>query len=430
MLLTARTVPRPLEWFRIVESLEINGQAESTNSGANVANRIAGTPVTIDCREENCVGHNSGTMGTATSTKERSLTLNSIAGGPSPAKQNYKATVSLPILSRHLRADLSSRFDDRCNVMPNVSSLDHETAECNLASHNSLHRENDQLCNIIVQPEDVVITPEKDDERLGMSKGNSHSCLEEGDHVRNVNDCTYSEKDGGTAPDANGMVKNQMHSSNNSFRMSTDDISTHQVDESASQAGRESVSVSSSPEMNLTLNMACRTNLEKDNKGSDHQRSLNLEGTDEEVEGLKDTVHSSVNNELVAVNDLKLAQSDQGMEFDPIRQHRHFCPWIMSTAKTGPGWKLTLSALDREMTSSRPSLPDSPSSSMLECVLRFQVSTTAANVLETEISCECYNLIGISQKQLKLVRMLENYTSDIQNQHICFVKGAGSIVSQ
>ncbi|KAF9612616.1 hypothetical protein IFM89_002212 [Coptis chinensis] len=44
------------------------------------------------------------------------------------------------------------------------------------------------------------------------------------------------------------------------------------------------------------------------------------------------------------------------------------------------------------MTSSRPSLPNSSYSSMFECVLRFQVSTTAANVLETEISCECYNL--------------------------------------
>ncbi|KAF9586922.1 hypothetical protein IFM89_039794 [Coptis chinensis] len=63
---------------------------------------------------------------------------------------------------------------------------------------------------------------------------------------------------------------------------------------------------------------------------------------------------------------LKWAQSCQGMEFDPIRQHIHFCPWNMSTAMTGPGRKLTLSALDREMTSSRPSLPDSPSSSMFE----------------------------------------------------------------
>lgn len=37
--------------------------------------------------------------------------------------------------------------------------------------------------------------------------------------------------------------------------------------------------------------------------------------------------------------------SDKATEFDPIRQHRHFCPWIASIDGGEPGWKQTLSAL-------------------------------------------------------------------------------------
>ncbi|KAL6584242.1 hypothetical protein OROMI_003531 [Orobanche minor] len=33
------------------------------------------------------------------------------------------------------------------------------------------------------------------------------------------------------------------------------------------------------------------------------------------------------------------------MEFDPIKQHRHFCPWIMPTGRLAPGWQQTLSVL-------------------------------------------------------------------------------------
>lgn len=36
------------------------------------------------------------------------------------------------------------------------------------------------------------------------------------------------------------------------------------------------------------------------------------------------------------------------MEFDSIKQHRHFCPWIASTGNGAPGWKQTLLALQRQ----------------------------------------------------------------------------------
>ncbi|KAH6797230.1 hypothetical protein C2S52_021784 [Perilla frutescens var. hirtella] len=42
----------------------------------------------------------------------------------------------------------------------------------------------------------------------------------------------------------------------------------------------------------------------------------------------------------------KLLSFDKSMDFDPIKQHRHFCPWIIATGKSAPGWQQTLSALE------------------------------------------------------------------------------------
>ncbi|CAH1422344.1 unnamed protein product [Lactuca virosa] len=60
--------------------------------------------------------------------------------------------------------------------------------------------------------------------------------------------------------------------------------------------------------------------------------------------------------------------STKAMEFDPIKQHRHFCPWITSTGKSAPGWKQTLSALQRqkEFLSPPSPTPQQPSSSLIQ----------------------------------------------------------------
>ncbi|PIN05762.1 hypothetical protein CDL12_21697 [Handroanthus impetiginosus] len=57
----------------------------------------------------------------------------------------------------------------------------------------------------------------------------------------------------------------------------------------------------------------------------------------------------------------KQPSSNKSMEFDPIKQHRHFCPWIMSTGKFTPGWQQMLSALEGEKEFSNV-----PSSTLIE----------------------------------------------------------------
>lgn len=59
------------------------------------------------------------------------------------------------------------------------------------------------------------------------------------------------------------------------------------------------------------------------------------------------------------------AATTKAMEFDPIKQHRHFCPWISSSGKSAPGWKQTLSALQRQKEFVCPSETTQPSSSSL-----------------------------------------------------------------
>ncbi|KAK4785509.1 hypothetical protein SAY86_002198 [Trapa natans] len=49
---------------------------------------------------------------------------------------------------------------------------------------------------------------------------------------------------------------------------------------------------------------------------------------------------------------------EKGMEFDPIRQHHHFCPWIASSGVV-PGWQQVLFALQRLKEASHLS-PESP----------------------------------------------------------------------
>ena len=62
---------------------------------------------------------------------------------------------------------------------------------------------------------------------------------------------------------------------------------------------------------------------------------------------------------------------DKAMEFDPIRQHRHFCPWIASTGNSAPGWQQVLSALQRQNEFLCPLSTKAPSSSLIEVIQKI-----------------------------------------------------------
>ncbi|KAM6593698.1 hypothetical protein CsatA_001401 [Cannabis sativa] len=103
------------------------------------------------------------------------------------------------------------------------------------------------------------------------------------------------------------------------------------------------------------------------NENGDDQNTSGVTGNSGDGEG---ELHIPVNNGLVShdtgSNLIKQVSSDNKMELDPVRQHRHFCPWIASTGKGTPGWKQTLSALQRQQRSSPPSSERSPLSSIIK----------------------------------------------------------------
>nr|XP_043614615.1 uncharacterized protein LOC122586697 [Erigeron canadensis] len=68
----------------------------------------------------------------------------------------------------------------------------------------------------------------------------------------------------------------------------------------------------------------------------------------------------------VLEKDLEQPTAAKAMEFDPIKQHRHFCPWIASSGKPAPGWKQTLAALGRLKEFVYPSEIAQASSSLIE----------------------------------------------------------------
>lgn len=96
--------------------------------------------------------------------------------------------------------------------------------------------------------------------------------------------------------------------------------------------------------------------------------------------------------------------SEKAMEFDPIRQHKHFCPWIAPMGKAAPGWQQTQSALLRHQGSSPSSSKVSPSASIIEVFLDFS------------FHCTCEMLVCCTQRHYAFT-----FIGDGQCLNICHV---------
>jgi hypothetical protein len=99
------TVPRPVQSIRLVGYAEVNGENDAVTQSSLDKN-------TNDL--ENRQGVNNVVSDVANSSKVTSSSLNmTIAGGPPPTKQNFKAIISLPVIGQNLRARLSYDYDIR-----------------------------------------------------------------------------------------------------------------------------------------------------------------------------------------------------------------------------------------------------------------------------------------------------------------------------
>ncbi|CAH2036198.1 unnamed protein product [Thlaspi arvense] len=225
------TVPRPLELCRITGDTEVN--TEISSSVGNLQNQTSGLKFTI-------------------------------AGGPPATKQNFKATISLPIIGRNLRSRFASYSRDR-------------------------------------------------------DRGSASPIL--------VQQSLTEENNGGVSENSDQLMINMGENVNEGRNESDIDNDT-------------------TPQTKDRQLMIVRSALPESNKQKDLTAACAKLCLLKPIFLGEDTGASSTSNKQ--------------MEFDPIKQHRHFCPWIWSTGRRGPGWRQTLSALQRQKGSCQT--PPSPSS--------------------------------------------------------------------
>ncbi|KAK9106833.1 hypothetical protein Syun_022844 [Stephania yunnanensis] len=423
------TVPRPLELVRLVESSKGDNEPDFSNSDGTIIDCTGASGTDYAVGENHFCG-NEG-LSPAVSTKKRHLDLSfSIAGGPPPAKQNYRARVSLPIISRYLRTGVSSNL----NLRDNNNRHEDSARLCNLSNTNSIKQNRDSsICPQVIEFEAIgngkgnEIEPfsRRDDESSCLNqeslKENVPSCATEVppelavDMVSDPIDenqawCTMNisqvsgsrnnadECDGipeaatlgtdtsfqvaealVTGSGTNGRVEDGFSNQDNSVMMMTE-VSRQQLDkdilgndmnsEDPSESWDHASSNVNSLDMITNVDATCLMELLNADEYNHFKESSNEQGTLYEIDRLTPTVHPAINNEFGAAkrlgNDLRAMESDQVMTFDPIAQHRHFCPWIETNGGAACGWQLTLSALDRESDSSRHLPRKYPKCSSLE----------------------------------------------------------------
>lgn len=128
------TVPQPMELFRLVGYAEVNNENDSGTHDLGNVNHL-----------DDRVGVMSTSLNGATSAKDRPTNFNlTIAGGPPPTRQNFKATISLPVIGQNLRAQFSydSEYRDRRYVNQEDGQTDFQNNSLFLEKND--HAENTQ----------------------------------------------------------------------------------------------------------------------------------------------------------------------------------------------------------------------------------------------------------------------------------------------
>ncbi|KAK2984049.1 hypothetical protein RJ640_020424 [Escallonia rubra] len=380
--------PRPVEFIRLIGMSEVNGENNGVHLKDNVTNGDAGASGAHDSSKGNHVEIRERSVDTAT-TVTTSLTGTpcnfslTIAGGPPPAKQNFRPTISLPVIGRNLRARFSS--DSNFNYHQSVKGLIQGNKDHHISS----------LTGKEFQLEDVGLEQGKvHDHGLCVSASNNlvpymdSDISEQGESHRNDSNRNIS-LGGATTIDQGvpeisttdsimetplvntpGLVENsgelECFPENAANVGTVVALCSSQVANSSIMSlgghisvenDKTSVNDTSVPVAADSCHLQHNSRIEKICSGGDSQNGNKVAAA---VQPLDNGNMSSLTGK-----DLKQLPLVEALKFDPIRQHRHFCPWIASTGNSASGWQQTLSALQRQKEFSY-SLSDAPSSSLIE----------------------------------------------------------------
>lgn len=320
-LWTFSTTPRPVEFVRLVG--EVNGE---NNAGHNlVIHTDNGDSGTHDLGNESHFEANTSKDGTSSLDKAPPSLNLTIAGGPPPAKQNFRPTISLPVIGRNLRVRLSTNFE-----------LRPDAGQCNPTSNDPL-----QCLGSEISEQCETLRDDNDCNMILEGASSSERVIPETDRPESI---------------MNSLLENTPSVAQSSIEL-------YKLPEN------EAIVVRSGPGVDLCNSQSGNSAIPT---SGGHKSLANSESS------MNDTlmmvavdncyVQRSSGSEIVCSKqglDMKQSSVHKRMEFDPFRQHRHFCPWITSSGSSPPGWQQTLSALQRQNEFSSPST-HSPSSSLIE----------------------------------------------------------------
>ncbi|CAK9147844.1 unnamed protein product [Ilex paraguariensis] len=293
-------LPWPVEFLRLVGYSEVNGESDAVHHMEDEHNSSN--------RNMECLVNMAKTGTTSLNDRPANLNL-TIAGGPPPTKQNFRATISLPVIGQVLRARLSTDSDSLDHLCRKVQGSSDHTGKTLIATST---------------PDSMLENPIEKIQKV--TQGSKLPDNAENDVLGNSAECCFQVGDSSiTTGEAHTPIGNVLPSDNDTLM------------KGAAEA------------CFLQQNADTGTLCSKQDGSA--------------VEAMVQPVNHNV---VPMGKDLQQPPLAKSMEFDPIRQHRHFCPWIVSSGNSAPGWQQTLSALYRHKECSRSLSTDAPSSSLIE----------------------------------------------------------------
>lgn len=376
-------VPRPLELLRMVGFAEISGvdSVAQENDGFNNAGTLT------------CTASNIASSTSSNNSMNLSLT---IAGGPPPTKQNFRAKISLPVVGRNLRARFFSDSEYSKHKLSEVISGNQDDARLESNNDNLFLGKGIRESNAtgeVLQPESMgPVNRTHDKKRCICSSDDcslNHDACEKGHAIYEENNLQLEERE-----------LNEPETSTNHFvRHSTENIvqdcghmnglDSNVSDAEVHKSDLSSMAVADSCKEILGDAGNRKTTDSKNSENGSYVKDCSIEKLNEQNDNdIKNRVPQTLaTNETVPSatgKDLKRLTFDEAMKFDPIRQHRHFCPWIATTGSSvAPGWHQTLSALLKQKKFLHPSSPNSPSSASASIMKVDDPITSIRNLFTT-----------------------------------------------
>ncbi|KAF0898565.1 hypothetical protein E2562_008152 [Oryza meyeriana var. granulata] len=263
-------------------------------------------------RQDEQTDGDTSTVSGAGPSKTANIGFNfTIAGGPPPTRQNFRPRVSLPVISRHLKADLSSRG----NFISSGSEGHMVPVTLHASGPNKRKRSMDE----------------------------SHM-LEGNNTISKDSDTTTKGADHQRDNSVNGisnLVANIEQQQGDSHSVTSREVSNEE-----SETGHAAIKSLTSTDREFGQHGSEPKSPPVENSSNAHNLAEICTNNSRPVQAATFTKSSENREKGTSQPSGKQGLYDKWNEFDPMKQHRTFCPWICpDDGEALPGWRLTLSAL-------------------------------------------------------------------------------------